>query len=130
MSTPQYFEPGGGLDDEFAKSKKDELAEAEPRFEESLDNMAEKIQSGLRFGPLDFQLGLSNGWEYSSQNSFGGGTDFNNSNSFFSAPTLGILYERRSVSGMSRPAIGPAIAIITTPNTRLLEPTTRETLSR
>lgn len=94
VSTPQYFEPGGGLDDESAKSKKDELAEAEPGFEESLDNMAEKIQSGLRFGPLDFQLGLSNGWEYSSQNSFGGGTDFNNSNSFFSAPTLGILYER------------------------------------
>ena len=94
VATPQYFEPGGGVDDDSAKSKKDDAVEAEPGFEESLDNMAEDIQRGLRFGPLDFQLGLSNGWEYSSQNSFGGGTDFNNSNSFFSAPTVGILYER------------------------------------
>ena len=94
VATPQYFEPGGGLDDESAKPKKDEAAEAEPGFEESLDKMAENIQRGLRFGPLDFNLGLSNGWEYSSQNSFGGGTGFNNSNSFFSAPTVGILYER------------------------------------
>lgn len=94
VATPQYFEPGGGVDDDSAKSKIDDAVEAEPGFEESLDNMAENIQRGLRFGPLDFQLGLSNGWEYSSQNSFGGGTDFYNSNSFFSAPTVGILYER------------------------------------
>ena len=94
IATPQYFEPGGGLDDESAKSKKVEVAEAEPGFEESLDKIAENIQRGLRFGPLDFNLGLANGWEYSSQNSFGGDTGFNNSNSFFSAPTVGILYER------------------------------------
>lgn len=94
VDTPQYFEPGGGLDDESAKPKKDEAAEAEPGFEESLDKMAENIQRGLRFGPLDFNLGLANGWEYSSQNSFGGDTGFNNSNSFYSAPTVGILYER------------------------------------
>ena len=94
VATPQYFEPGGGLDDESAKPKKDEAAEAEPGFEESLDKMAENIQRGLRFGPLDFNLGLANGWEYSSQNSFGGDTGFNNSNSLFSAPTIGILYER------------------------------------
>jgi len=28
VATPQYFEPGGGLDDESAKTKKDEAAEA------------------------------------------------------------------------------------------------------
>lgn len=94
VATPQYFEPGGGLDDDASKAKKDDSAEEAPSFEETMDQMAENIQRGLRFGPLDFQVGLSNGWEYSSQNSFGGGTDFNTSNSFFSAPTLGISYER------------------------------------
>jgi len=94
IAAPQYFEPGGGLNDESAKSKKNVAAEAEPGCEEYLDNMAENIQRGLRFGPLDFKLGLANGWEYSSQNSFGGDTWFNNSNSFFSAPTVGIFYER------------------------------------
>jgi hypothetical protein len=94
VATPQYFEPGGGLDDDAAKPKKDELEEEAPTFEETMDQMAEDIQRGLRFGPLDFQVGLQNGWEYSSQNSFGGGTDFNTSNSFFTAPTLGIVYER------------------------------------
>jgi hypothetical protein len=94
IATPQYFEPGGGLDDESVKSKNEDLDEAEPEFEESLDKMAENIRHGLRFGPLDFNLGLENGWEYSSQNSFGGETDDNTSNSFFSAPTVGIIYER------------------------------------
>ena len=56
IAAPQYFEPGGGLDDELAKSKKDEVVEAEPGFEESLDTMADNIQRGLRFGPLDFNL--------------------------------------------------------------------------
>ena len=94
VATPQYFEPDGGLDDDSAKAKKDDTEEAPFGLEESLENMAENIQRRLRFGPLDFRLGLSNGWEYSSQDSLGGGTDFNNSNSFFSAPTVGILYER------------------------------------
>jgi hypothetical protein len=94
VATPQYFEPGGGLDDDSTKPKKDELEEEAPTFEETMDQMAENIKRGLRFGPLDFQVGLQNGWEYSSQNSFGGGTDFNTSNSFFTAPTLGIVYER------------------------------------
>lgn len=92
VATPQYFEPGGGVDD--AETEKNVEPEEELGFEESLDMMAENIQRGLRFGPLDFNLGLANGWEYSSQNSFGGATDFNNSNSFFTAPTLGIVYER------------------------------------
>ena len=92
VATPQYFEPGGGLD--YAETETNAGLEKEVGFEESLDMMAENIQRGLRFGPLDFNLGLSNGWEYSSQNSFGGNTDFNNSNSFFTAPTLGIVYKR------------------------------------
>ena len=45
-------------------------------------------------------------------------------------PRLGFFMNARSVFGMSRPAMGPAIATITTPNTQLLEPTTSETLSR
>jgi hypothetical protein len=94
VATPQYFEPDGGLDAHSAKAKKDDTEEAASGLEESLDNMAANIQRSLRFGPLDFQFGLSNGWEYSSQNSLGGGTDLYNSNSFFSAPTVGILYER------------------------------------
>jgi hypothetical protein len=93
-ATPQYFEPGGGLDEAPVPSQTADAEVAESGFEESLDKMAQNIQRGLRFGPLDFQVGLSNGWEFSSQNSFGGGTDFNTSNSFFSAPTLGVLYER------------------------------------
>ncbi|MEI8294599.1 MAG: hypothetical protein WCG66_11565 [bacterium] len=66
----------------------------QPTFQESLDQLAENIQRGLRLGPLDFQFGLSNGWEFSSQNFYGGSTSFNDSNSFYTAPTLGILYSR------------------------------------
>lgn len=94
VATPQYFEEGGGLDDGTAKTKKDETEDEAPGFEQTMDQVAENIRRGLRFGPLDFQLGVSNGWEYSSQNSFGGGTDFDTSNSFYTAPTLGISYER------------------------------------
>ena len=94
VATPQYFEEGGGLDDGTAKTKKDETEDEAPGFEQTMDQVADNIRRGLRFGPLDFQLGVSNGWEYSSQNSFGGGTDFDTSNSFYTAPTLGISYER------------------------------------
>ena len=59
-----------------------------------MDRMAENVKRGLRFGPLDFQLGLSTGWEYSSQNSVGQSNDFADNNSFFAAPTIGITYER------------------------------------
>ncbi len=93
VSTPQYFEPGGGLD-EPAPADQIDADNNQPSFEKTLDQLAEKIQRGLRFGPLDFQLGLSSGWEYSSQNSFGDGTDFTNSNSLFAAPTVGVLYQR------------------------------------
>ena len=65
-----------------------------PSFVEGMDRMAENVKRGLRFGPLDFQLGLSTGWEYSSQNSVGQSNDFADNNSFFAAPTIGITYER------------------------------------
>ncbi|MEN9470488.1 MAG: hypothetical protein RL630_2221 [Verrucomicrobiota bacterium] len=91
--TPQYFAPGGGLDEESAGASSTEEP-TEPSLVESMDQMAENVKRGLRFGPLDFQLGLSNGWEYSSQNSVGGSNDFADNNSFFTAPTIGITYER------------------------------------
>jgi len=94
IATPQYFETGGGLGEDAEEAEQDAAEESKLGFQESLDAAAENIQRRLRFGPLDFQLGLANGWEYSSQNSFGGSTGFNNSNSFFSAPTLGIIYDR------------------------------------
>ena len=91
--TPQYFAPGGGLDEETEAGV---LAEEEtgPSFVENIDRLAENVQRGLRFGPLDFQLGLATGWEYSSQNSVGESNDFADNNSFFAAPTIGITYER------------------------------------
>ena len=94
---PQYFETGGGLQDEngeqIGETPPDE--ELQPQgLSQSMDRMAENLRRNLRFGPLDFQLGMSTGWEYSSQNSVGGDTDFNNSNSFFAAPTAAIIYER------------------------------------
>jgi hypothetical protein len=93
LATPQYFAPGGGLDEEAAGATSTEDP-IEPGLVESMDRMAENVKRGLRFGPLDFQLGLSNGWEYSSQNSAGGSNDFADNNSFFAAPTIGITYER------------------------------------
>ena len=56
--------------------------------------MAENLRRRLGFGPLDFQLGLATGWEYTNQNSVGGDTDFNDNNSFFAAPTAAVTYER------------------------------------
>jgi hypothetical protein len=93
--TPQYFEPGGGLEEE--QEQVGELTaeeEAAQGLSGTMDRMADNIRRGLRFGPLDFKLGLSTGWEYSSQNSGGGVTDFANSNSFYAAPTAAVLYER------------------------------------
>lgn len=94
---PQYFETGGGLQDEngeqIGEPAPDE--ESQPQgLSQSMDRMAENLQRRLRFGPLDFQLGLVNGWEYTNQNSVGGDTDFNDNNSFFAAPTVAVIYER------------------------------------
>jgi hypothetical protein len=95
LVTPQYFAPGGGLDEETPGEL---VGEEEPgameNWADSMDRMAENVKRGLRFGPLDFQLGLNTGWEYSSQNSFGDSTGSNDSVSFFAAPTVGITYDR------------------------------------
>jgi len=93
LVTPQYFAPGGGLDEETEAQIAAE-EQAGPTFVENIDRMAENVKRGLRFGPLDFQLGLNTGWEYSSQNSVGASNDFADNNSFFAAPTVGITYER------------------------------------
>ena len=92
----QYFESNGGLEEDGAQQVGEPSSEDQEQqgLSESMDSMAENIRRRLRFGPLDFQLGLSTGWEYSSQNSVGGTTDFNNSNSFFAAPTVAATYER------------------------------------
>jgi len=93
----QYFENGGGLQDENGEQVGEPALneESQPQgLSQSMDQMAENLRRRLRFGPLDFQLGLATGWEYSSQNSVGGDTDFNNSNSFFAAPTVAVIYER------------------------------------
>lgn len=94
LVTPQYFAPGGGLDDDAEGQPESAEEEAGPSFVENMDRMAENVKRGLRFGPLDFQLGLATGWEYSSQNSVGESNDFADNNSFFAAPTVGITYER------------------------------------
>jgi len=93
---PQYFEPGGGLEGESPEQTDDQLLEEEnpDGFSQSMDRMAENLRRKLRFGPLDFQLGLITGWEYSSQNSVGGDTDFNDNNSFYAAPTAAVTYQR------------------------------------
>lgn len=93
----QYFQPDGGLAEEGGEQIDEPYPDEEPQqdaFSQSMDRMAENIKRRLRLGPLDFQLGLVNGWEYSSQNSVGAATDFNNSNSFFAAPTAAVVYER------------------------------------
>jgi hypothetical protein len=91
--TPQYFAPGGGLGED-TQDQATAQEQTGPSFVQNMDRMAENVKRGLRFGPLDFQLGLSTGWEYSSQNFLGFSNDSANSNSFFAAPTIGITYER------------------------------------
>ena len=93
LGIPQYFAPGGGLDEEAdGASSTEEPTDSD--LIRSMDRMAENVKRGLRFGPLDFQLGLTNGWEYSSQNSAVSSNDFADNNSFFAAPTIGITYDR------------------------------------
>lgn len=94
---PQYFQPDGGLGEDVGEEvgEPDTAEEAQPQgLSQSMDSMAENLKRRLRFGPLDFQLGLATGWEYTNQNSVGGDTDFNDNNSFFAAPTAAVTYER------------------------------------
>ena len=89
--TPQYFEPGGGLGEESSQL----AAEDSWNLVENMDRLARNIDNGLRFGPLDFSLGLSTGWQYSNQNSVGTNTNAADNNSFFAAPSFGVSYERQ-----------------------------------
>ena len=93
----QYFQPDGGLGENVGEEvgEPETAEEAQPQgLSQSMDSMAENLKRRLRFGPLDFQLGLATGWEYTNQNSVGGDTDFNDNNSFFAAPTAAVTYER------------------------------------
>jgi hypothetical protein len=95
---PQYFETGGGLEDNSSDPMGGLLPGEESQangISQSMDSMVENLQRRLRFGPLNLELGLSTGWEYSSQNSVGSDTDFNDNNSFFAAPTAAVIYERQ-----------------------------------
>jgi hypothetical protein len=93
LLVPQYFQPDGGLgEEEETTGVEDEAFGAD--FGETMDRMADNLSRGLRFGPLEFGLGLATGWEYSSQNSYGSGTDGRDNNSFFVAPTAFVRYER------------------------------------
>jgi len=93
--TPQYFLPDGGLFEDDAGEMIGEEPDSTNDFVGNVDRMAENLKRGLRFGPLDFQLGFASGWEYSSQNSQGTDTDFADNNSFFAAPSIGIIYDRQ-----------------------------------
>jgi hypothetical protein len=93
--TPQYFEEGGGLEDKSDQAGELTTEEqAAQGFSGSMDRMADNIRRGLRFGPLDFKLGLTTGWEFSSQNSGGSTTDLADCNSFYAAPSVAAIYER------------------------------------
>lgn len=91
---PQFFQPDGGLYEDETGEMIGEEPDMTNGFVGNVDRMAENLKRGLRFGPLDFKLGLATGWEYSSQNSQGTDTDFADNNSFFAAPTIGIVYDR------------------------------------
>jgi hypothetical protein len=76
-----------------------------------MDRMAENVKRGLRFGPLDFQLGLMTGWEYSSTTT-----------AFSPLPRLASPTSARSAFGLSTPASEPATATTSIRTTRPPEP--------
>ncbi|MCX6974252.1 MAG: hypothetical protein NTZ94_08120 [Verrucomicrobia bacterium] len=89
---PQYFEPDGGLTEK-------EAGESPPgqtlaTLSENMDRLADNFRRRLHFGPLEFSLGVTSGWEYSSQTSTGEATNSAGRTSLFSSPTLAIRYER------------------------------------
>ncbi len=89
---PQYFQPNGGLDEEQAGETI--LGETTKNWVDNIDKTAQAIQRRLRFGPLDFNLGVSNGYQYSNQNSLGENTGSSSSQSMFSSPTFAANYQR------------------------------------
>jgi hypothetical protein len=61
-----------------------------PTFREMSSHMGD----GILLGPLEIRPVVEFGWEYSSQTSTGDPTSSKNSNSFFVAPSLALVYER------------------------------------
>ena len=90
--TPQFFQPDGGLTEKDVGV--DPSEQTTPTLSENMDRLADNFRRRLRFGPLDFSLGLSSGWEYSSQTSTGESSSSGGRSSLYSSPTLAIRYER------------------------------------
>jgi hypothetical protein len=88
--TPQYFEPDGGLGEAEEVAGPDQWNAVE-----NMDRLARNISNGLRFGPLDFSLGVSGGWQYSTQTAVGENTGANNNSAFFVSVPFGASYERQ-----------------------------------
>jgi hypothetical protein len=90
--TPQYFEPDGGLTEKEAGASPPGQTLA--KLSENMDRLADNFRRRLHFGPLEFSLGVTSGWEYSSQTSTGEATNSAGRTSLFSSPTVAIRYER------------------------------------
>ena len=88
----QFFEPDGGLTEKDVGV--DPSEQTSPSLSENMDRLADNFRNRLRFGPLEFSLGLSSGWEYSSQSSSGESSSSSGQSSLYSSPTLAIRYER------------------------------------
>ena len=88
----QFFEPDGGLTEKDVGV--DPSEQTSPSLSENMDRLADNFRNRLRFGPLEFSLGLSSGWEYSSQSSSGASSSSGGQSSLYSSPSLAIRYER------------------------------------
>lgn len=96
-ATPHYFEPDGGLDEPDSEETAPEQTAAS--LAENLDQLADNFRRRLRFGPLDFSLGLTTGWEYSSQSSTGESSSPTGRTSFFRLPRWPSATKERSAPG-------------------------------
>ena len=90
--TPHYFQPSGGLDEQ--DSEEDPPEQTATTLSENMDRLADNFRNRLRFGPLEFSLALTSGWEYSSQFSGGKPSFSSGRNSLFSSPSFSVHYER------------------------------------
>lgn len=91
---PQYFLSDGGLSEKKTTDESQDDSTSSKSWVDSIDAAARDIHSGMRFGPVDFSLGLNTGWQYSSQNSLGESNDSSSSTSLFAATSLGANYDR------------------------------------
>lgn len=91
-NTAQYFLPDGGLSE--AQTGEVMPGEQKGNWLDSIDQAAQNFERRLRFGPLDFSLGINTGWQYSNQNSLGVRTDSSSSSSLYAATNVAATYER------------------------------------